>query len=1263
MRHSFKTAIALLLCIAVILPMLSSCGLQKYLGFLGFGKDKETQIQTDDNANDESDDNESNNSGNSGTVNDATDNSGKSGTVDKDTDNSGNSGTVDKDTDNSGNSGNDSTTVEAVEITLDKSDLSMVKGDNVTLTVLFSPSNVTDKAITWTTSDASVATVNNGTVSAVGEGEAVITAKTPNGKEASCKVTVTELLLPSGLNYELVENDSFYMVTGYYGNAKEYTVPTIYDGLRVIGIKEGAFKDNTRLEKITVSTNVQSIGAKAFAGCISLDSIEIPQSVTALSNNLFEGCSSLETIKIHSKIKTIGDEAFKNCVALKSVIFESGVETIGKFAFDGCSALEGVVLPDSVTAVGNGAFRNSKSLRSIVLSNNMTSISNITFQNCEALEKITLHSNITSLGNSAFSYCYSLNEIEILGDITSFGDSTFYHCKKLENIYFASKTNGDLGSSHYIFCCAGIEGDGITLTIQKDAIIPEGLFEPFEEANRPKLVAIIFEEGTQGVDYFAEYGNFKYLKRVTFDKDLEYISSNAFSESSDITFNVADENFDFVGWYDNAEFSGASVDPTKYSGTSEKLYARCQADQECVTVDKNIASAGSVKIDSSFDYKMPVMLTATTNYGYTFDGWYVDGTKVSGSSSYTFDLTDKITVEARWNINSYGITLNKNISAAGSVSGAGTYEYLSSKTVTATTNYGYTFDGWYINGTRVSTSTSYTVTVDKSVTIEARWKINSYAITLTKNISAAGSVSGAGTYEYLSSKTVKATTNYGYTFDGWYIDGTRVSTSTSYTVTVDKSMTIEARWKINSYAITLTKNISAAGSVSGAGTFEYLSTKTVTATTNYGYTFDGWYINGTRVSTSTSYTFSVEKSVTIEARWKKASYTVTLNKNISAAGSVSGAGSFEYLSSKTVTATANIGYTFDGWYIDGTRVSTSTSYTFTVEKSVTIEARWAISSDFTGFNFTSTQTTCTITGIKDKTVTNVVIPNTVTSIRYEAFYNCSSLTSVTIGNSVTSIGSYAFCNCSSLTSVTIGNSVTSIGDYAFEGCSSLTSVTIPDSVTSIGSSAFEGCSSLTSVTIGNSVTSIGNYAFRYCRSLTSVTIGNSVTSIGNSAFYNCSSLTSVTIPDSVTSIDSSAFPGCSSLTSIIVDENNSSYKSIDGNLYSKDGEKLIRYAIGKSDTSFVIPNSVTSIGKYAFSGCSSLTSVTIPNSVKSIGYEAFYNCSSLTSITIPDSVTSIDYYAFRGCSSLTSITIPNSVTSIGSYAFEGCSSHVCVRSS
>lgn len=259
-----------------------------------------------------------------------------------------------------------------------------------------------------------------------------------------------------------------------------------------------------------------------------------------------------------------------------------------------------------------------------------------------------------------------------------------------------------------------------------------------------------------------------------------------------------------------------------------------------------------------------------------------------------------------------------------------------------------------------------------------------------------------------------------------------------------------------------------------------------------------------------------------------------------------------------------------------------------------------------------------------------------------------------------------------------GLPVTLIKNYAFSGCSSLTNITIPDSITSIGAYAFPSCSGLTNITIPDSVTSIGSSAFLYCSSLTSVTIGNNVTSIGEHAFFNCDSLTSITIPDSVTSIGDSAFSWCSNLTSITVDENNVAYQSINGNLYTKDGLKLIQYAIGKTATEFTIlnsvtligncafyrcssltsitiPDSVTSIGNYAFLGCSNLTSITIPDSVISIGISAFYSCSGLTSVTIPDSVTSIGYSAFEDCDSLTSITIPDGVTSIGDGVFSGCS--------
>jgi len=208
-------------------------------------------------------------------------------------------------------------------------------------------------------------------------------------------------------------------------------------------------------------------------------------------------------------------------------------------------------------------------------------------------------------------------------------------------------------------------------------------------------------------------------------------------------------------------------------------------------------------------------------------------------------------------------------------------------------------------------------------------------------------------------------------------------------------------------------------------------------------------------------------------------------------------------------------------------------------------------------------------------------------------------------------------------------------------------------VKEIGENAFYNCDLLTSIEIPDSVTSIGVTAFFECNSLTSIEIPDSVTSIGGAAFCCCYSLTSIVIPDGVTSIGDSAFFECYSLTSITVDENNESYKSLDGNLYTKDGKTLIQYAIGKEDTEFIIPDGVTTIG-CAFSCCDSLTSVVIGNGVTSIGDSAFFECRSLTSIVIPDSVTSIGDSAFTSCS-FKYIEIPNSVTNIGDSAFSWCS--------
>ena len=787
---------------------------------------------------------------------------------------------------------------------------------------------------------------------------------------------------------------------------------------------------------------------------------------------------------------------------------------------------------------------------------------------------------------------------------------------------------------------------------------------------------------------------------VTFDAN----GGTASTTSKDVTFDTnltmptpERTGYTFAGWFVGSKQYTTGTWKTDSDVT---LVAKWTANSYKATYNANGGSVSSS--NKNYTYDANYTLLEPTRTGYEFLGWYKDGTLVPSTGTWKFDTN--ISLVAEWKARVYTVTYDAGVGTSSQSSAQATYD--SNFTLATAERVGYKFDGWYYNGTKYSSGTWKT---DKSITLTAKWtprtdiayvvnhhqqnaNDDNYTIVDTEKLK--------GTADATIKPSVKTFTHF-------------ISPSVkTVTIAPDGKLVVDYYYNRVTYDLTYVTN---GGDTIEKQTYKYNQTLVISTPSRTGYTFGGWFTNK-ELTTSYSATATLNADTTIYAYWSEE------NKP----------GDFTYSGTSGITVSAYNGTSTTMWipaYIGNVPVTTIPNYAFKLQPDLlkVVVPETVSSLGYGVFAGSTNIEDLTIPFIPYYTLENIFEgtssqiqsnPHVPTSLRKvtitcqteiptAAFRYCKSIEEINIPENVTSIGYYAFDGCSALLRlnstidgvVNIPEGVTEIKNDTFFKCLLVERINLGNAVTLIGPYAFSGCTMLTEFTIPQTVTEIGNYAFSGCISLAKINstidgeliIPQSVTSIGNSAFTALANITKIYVPESVESIGYGVFAGCTSLedltipfipyytlenifegTSSQIQSNPhvpTSLRKVTITCQTEIPTAAFRYC--KSIEEINIPENVTSIGYYAFDGCSALLRlnstidgvVNIPEGVTEIKNDTFYKCLLIEKVFMGDYITNIANYAFSGCSSLKQINstntgelvLPASVRSIGLYSFGGLS--------
>ena len=1012
------------------------------------------------------------------------------------------------------------------------------------------------------------------------------------------------------------------------GRSGAYEVPKTINVLNY-----ASFKDAKQLTEVTFQKGsmVRTIGWKTFSGCEKLVKITIPDSVVSFDFY-----------------------AFENCTSLKEVILGENNQLTGVYegAFYGCVSLENIMLPDCVNEIGEYAFYNCISLRTFPLTENslIKGIYDYAFFGCSGIGEIPTLPELAEIGSYAFAYT-NISEYTISEGVKIIASDAFVGCENL-NILNCSELNTEYVSIQGVIYekDAIDEADYEAIVVWpygRVLIIGEGKEEITSQDTKivyqiPKVQLAVADTVVSIGDYafencwdlssidlsnIVEIGDYAFkncvgLKSVKFTDNLSYLGKGAFSACKRLENIIIPENVIEIG---EAAFWGCSK--------VENIYYNAIAAEDVQYIYGANMFLGSSIFGGVGKDVNETNLVIGRNVIKIPAGLFFSDNNITNVEFEEGAVCRSIGACAFYKSAIKCIRLPQGLQSIGNMAFSGCSK------------------------------------MKKIVVPESVVNIDVSAFFGCNALKTAGPIGGGYDYEFGWKESIPQ-----HAFDGYQEYDTIVipcemteinpyittNFSEIYTITIEQKEYVAYSNHVHEWSdfeeiseyIKCQQNGLKTYKCDRCGIldYEFLVAHSYVVEMIEATCKDEGYAIYTCSECQDNYSEVLDKLEHEYGGWQNVSNEISQRKCKNCDAYITG----NFTTVASGKCGNNVGWVLKGsgelWIYGFGEIENQSSYSavpwynyrnkiisISIDENITSIGNYA----FYG---------CT-------KLANISIPIGVTQIGAYVFYGCTNMADIDIPDTVTKIGAYTFYDCRGLTEVILPNNIECISNNLFRLCTKITNIFVPANVTSIEASAFDNCTSLLEIAIPDSTMIIADYAFRNCDSLKIIRVPDNVSTIGNSAFYDCDALEIIEIGKGLVEIGNTyVFGSCDNLESILVCDNNKAYCSVEGVLFDKKRTKILAVPAGMEEDHYLIPDTVTSIGAYAFYGCSKLLNVSMTSNIENIETYAFGNCENLNNIVLPESIKTIGTAVFAGCKRLENITIPTSITNISSNAFNGCTS-------